>query len=284
MVPARGSSFSTARVIKRITLVMLATVWINALVVSSGADEGTKVSSSETRSGAGSQITCIDLRPQFEKWGFTQLKQGGRGTCSVFALAGALEFASARKLGNCPRLSTEYLNWAANKTCGVDADGGFFSDLWNGFARYGICEAQYYPYQAAFDASAQPPMNALDDGKKRLALGLHLHWIKVWNVTTGLDPRQIDEIKATLRKGWPVCSGLRWPIQEQWNQGHLQMCTPDKVVDGHSILLVGYQDDPSHPDGGCFIFRNSGGDGRDGFMPYGYAQAYMNDAVWIDCP
>ncbi|MBI4325753.1 MAG: DUF2961 domain-containing protein [Chloroflexi bacterium] len=31
-----------------------------------------------------------------------------------------------------------------------------------------------------------------------------------------------------------------------------------------------------------FIFRNTSGNGRDGFMPYFYAQAYMNDGVWVD--
>ena len=30
------------------------------------------------------------------------------------------------------------------------------------------------------------------------------------------------------------------------------------------------------------LFRNSANGGRDGFMPYAYAQAYMNDAAWID--
>ena len=28
-------------------------------------------------------------------------------------------------------------------------------------------------------------------------------------------------------------------------------------------------------------FRNSGGDGKDGAMPYGYARLYLNDAMWI---
>jgi len=58
------------------------------------------------------------------------------------------------------------------------------------------------------------------------------------------------------------------------------MCPPEEVFDGHSVLLVGYRDDP--PGGGVFIFRNTNRGGRDGFMPYSYARAYMNDAVWIE--
>lgn len=268
----------------RIIMVILVVSWLNALAVSGRAEGVARIASSDTRSQEAAQVANVDLRARFEKWGFTQLQQGGRGTCSVFAMTGALEFATARKLGHSPRLSTEYLNWAANKVCGADADGGFFSDLWNGFSKHGICEARYYPYQAVFEPTATPPKVAEDDASSRLALGLRLHWIKAWNVTTGLESSQFEEIKSTLRKGWPVCGGLRWPIQEHWNQGRLQMCGADKVMDGHSILLVGFQDDPSQPDGGCFIFRNSGGDGRDGLMPYAYARAYMNDAAWIDCP
>ena len=61
------------------------------------------------------------------------------------------------------------------------------------------------------------------------------------------------------------------------------MCPPEEVFDGHSVLLVGYHDDPQQPGGGIFAIRNSDGDGSDGFMPYAYAAAYMNDAAWI-CP
>ena len=48
------------------------------------------------------------------------------------------------------------------------------------------------------------------------------------------------------------------------------------------MLLVGYRDDPAQPGGGVFLFRNSNNNGRDGWMTYEYARAYMNDAVWID--
>jgi hypothetical protein len=48
------------------------------------------------------------------------------------------------------------------------------------------------------------------------------------------------------------------------------------------VLLVGYRDDSAQPGGGVFIFRNTSGAARDGFMPYIYARAYMNDAAWVD--
>ncbi|HVV71009.1 MAG TPA: C1 family peptidase, partial [Verrucomicrobiae bacterium] len=224
----------------------------------------------------------MDLRPVFEKYGFERSQQGARNTCSVFTLTGGLEFAIAKRQGHTTRLSVEFLNWAANRTCGEDEDGGFFSDIWNGYARYGVCAANEFPYQASFDASLSPPPEAVADARKRLGLGLRPNWIKAWNVNTGLTDEEFIVVKRTLAKGWPVSGGFRWPKREQWSANVLQMCGPDAVRDGHSVLLVGYHDDASQPGGGVFIFRNTAGSGVDGLMPYEYARTYMNDAIWID--
>ena len=222
----------------------------------------------------------VDLRPLFEKWNLSPRRQGGRGTCSVFAVVGALEFAAAQKQGRSERLSVEYLNWASNAVVGRPQDGGFFSDLWKGFAAHGICPEEQMPYAQGFDPAREPDATAKASGKSGLDLNLEMHWIKPWNVRTGLTDEQFAGIKAALRHGWPVCTGLRWPKKEAWKSGVLQMCPPEDVFDGHSVLVVGYLDKTS---GGVFIIRNSN-TGRDAFMPYEYACAYMNDALWIDFP
>ncbi len=223
-----------------------------------------------------------DLRPLFVRWGLLPSRQGARGTCSVFTVAGAIEFAIAKKQGTTPRLSVEFLNWAANKVCGDQEDGGFFSDLWKGFSAFGICDAQLCPYRVQFDPALAPAAEALADAKTRLALGLRTNWIKNWNVNTGLEQAQLLEIKRTLSRGWPVCAGLRWPKRERWVGGVLQMAGADAVRDGHSVLLVGFRDEAAQPGGGVLVFRNTANEGQDGCMPYAYARAYVNDALWID--
>lgn len=224
----------------------------------------------------------VDLRPAFDKWGLARRTQGKRNTCSVFTVVGALEYAAAIKQGHAERFSVEFLNWGANKVVGEDEDGAFFSDLWKAFAVYGICREQTLPYRAAFDPALAPAPEVLAEAKTRLALGLQHHWIKEWNVKTGLTDEHLLAIKRTLSQGWPVCGGFRWPKQPKWSDDVLQMCPPDAVYDGHSILLVGYREQTNQPGGGVFLFRNTNNGGRDGSMPYTYAQAYMNDAVWID--
>ena len=226
----------------------------------------------------------MDLRPTFDKWGLAGRSQGKRGTCSVFTMAGALEFAAAKEQNHGERLSIEFLNWSANKVVGQDVDGGFFSDLWRGFTAHGICSEQAMPYQKRFDAAVRPTSEALSEARARLGLRLQPHWIKEWDVKNGLTGEQLKAIKRTLSQGWPVCAGLRWPKRVEWRKRVLQMCPAEEVFDGHSVLLVGYRDEAAQPGGGTFIFRNSGGGEREAYMPYAYAERFMNDAVWVSCP
>jgi hypothetical protein len=226
--------------------------------------------------------TAVDLRPRFQHWGLETRRQGPRGTCSVFAMVGAIEYATAAKQDRGTPLSVEFLNWAAHRAVRRRADGGFFSDLWRGYERFGICAEQALPYRAVYDADLLPDVAAVRQAREAQSLGLRMQWIKAWDVRTGLSPAQLEKIKTTLATNSPVCAGLRWPKQERWDHGVLRMCEPYAVFDGHSILLVGYRDDPGQPGGGVFLIRNSGGPSRDGALPYAYVSAYTNDAAWVE--
>ncbi len=229
--------------------------------------------------------SSMDLRPNFKQWGLTTRLQGTRNTCSVFTIVGALEYALARQQDQTPSpLSVEYLNWASNQAAQDHSDGSYFSDLWRGFTRYGICTDSDLPYRDTFDAGLIPSDEIQTRARQSLDSNLKFHWIKKWNPDTGLTESQLTAIKTTINLRWPVCGGFRWPRSPIWKDNTLQMTTPDKVFDGHSVLLVGYRDDPDQPGGGLFIFRNSNNHGRDGLMPYAFANAYMNDAAWIDSP
>lgn len=226
----------------------------------------------------------VDLRPRFTQWNLPQRLQGTRGTCSVFTVAGALEYALAHQNGRAPVVSVEFLNWASNEATKTYEDGSFFSDLWTGFTEYGACPEADLPYQAKFDPKLRPTAMAFNHAAELRKAGLRIHWIKPWDVKTGLTDAQFLRIKRTLARNWPVCGGFRWPKQERWNNGVLEMAPPEGVFDGHSVLLVGFRDDPKLPGGGAFLIRNSGRGLHDASMPYAYVRAYMNDALWIDHP
>jgi len=230
----------------------------------------------------GPPADSIDLRPAFQRWGLATRVQGKRNTCSVFTMAGAMEYAIATRMDRGTRLSIEFLNWASNQTTHNAQDGSFFSDLWRGFVVHGVCPEQDMPYKDDFDPRAAPSEDAKGRARQAHKSGLRMTWIKRWDVTTGLTETQLVAIKHMLTRQWPVCGGLRWPKDVQWKDDILQMAPPEGVFDGHSVLIVGYRDDPAQPGGGVLLFRNSNNAGRDGWMTYEYASAYMNDAVWID--
>jgi len=222
----------------------------------------------------------VNLNQIFEKLGLYTRPQGNRGTCSVFTVVGVLEYALASKKGS-TLLSVEFLNWASHKAANRNVDGAFFSELWDGYVEYGICAESDLPYLPEFNVDLQPSELVLEKAKQMQSIPLQMHWIKEWDVNTGLTDNQFEEIKQTLVNQYPVCGGFRWPKDAHWENEVLQMCPSSEVFDGHSIVLSGYKDDPTQPGGGVFIIRNSGGHSRDGYMPYEYVKTYMNDALWI---
>ncbi|HZZ42623.1 MAG TPA: DUF2961 domain-containing protein [Tepidisphaeraceae bacterium] len=264
-------------------LKMVLTVASAALVVMAADARSETATQATTNSGA--IMDTVDLRPIFKKWGLNVRSQGERNTCSVFTVTDALEYALAQKDHEGTRLSVEYLNWAAGQATGKPRDGGFFSDIWKGFSNYGICPQDDLPYSATFDANIHPDESAARHAQSVRNAGLRLHWIKPWDPTHGVSDEQLDEIKNTLRKQWPVCGGFLWPKKTIWSDKNILEIAPrDGVRDGHSVLLVGFRDDPAQAGGGVFLFQNTSRANRDGYMTYEYAKTYMNDAIWVDSP
>ena len=78
-----------------------------------------------------------------------------------------------------------------------------------------------------------------------------------------------------------VCAGQRTSTDRRV----LQVPAPNAVFDGHSVAIIGYEDDVKKPGGGVIYFRNS--DGPDwgtnggGTISYAYLKAYANDALWL---
>ena len=137
------------------------------------------------------------------------------------------------------------------------------------------------PYVLEFAPKRRPSDAALAHARHCRKAGLRQYWIKPWDPNRGLNDEQFAAVKATLRRRWPVCGGFLLPKQAEWEDGVLQMVSRAHVRDGHSVLLVGFRDDPSQPGGGVFLVQNTSKGPRNALMSYEYVRAYMNDAVWI---
>lgn len=204
--------------------------------------------------------TQVDLRPQFARWGLPVKKQGARNTCSVFTTVGAMEFALSKKFNRGFRLSEEYLNWACNQVIknSTKDRGQFFSDLLKGYEQHGICPEADMPYAKAFSAAYKPTERAVSDAQLLKQHGLRANWIKPNDGKVGITDAHIEQMKAVLRQGWPVCAGS-----------------------AHSVLAVGFKDDPAVAGGGYFLLRDSGG-GNEQTMTYQAAKGRLCDLLWYD--
>jgi hypothetical protein len=81
----------------------------------------------------------VDLRPEIQSLNLAIRDQGGRGTCSVFAMTFLLEYMyGTRLIVTANDLSEEYLNYTTNLVSGVNGDGDFFDKLDAGYQTWGI--------------------------------------------------------------------------------------------------------------------------------------------------
>ena len=245
---------------------------------------GTCVFGSEEAETATADSQSVDLTADFEKWGLRRINQGSRPTCSVCTIVGALEY-SLGKFGDSPqKLSVEFANWAKNEAGSQKGDGGFFSNIWRGYKKLGICPEESFPYEKTFDPERAPSDDAIKEAKKLLDVRIEINWVKRWNPNTGLTEEQFQKIKSTLRERLPVCVGMRWPHKARRSHGILLSVADEDVYDGHSVLLVGYQDDETIEGGGYFLVRNTNNPKSNDRISYEYVKRFTNDAIFFSQP
>jgi C1A family cysteine protease len=233
---------------------------------------------------------AVDLRPRIERMGIAIRDQGLRGTCSVHAITFVLEYQLAVRRNVAFRdLSEEYLNAMANLAAGNTGDGDYFSALDMGYQKYGMTVEALYPYRATYSPAAQVPAELIQAsaGTPRLTPV----WIKVWDNTTGATAQQLEQAVAQIQSGSPVAVGMYWPqkgyfattrIAEVDLVSDLGKAPSGRLVDGHSVVLVGFGRNAVFPGGGYFIFRNSWGMTGDkgyGYVSFAYLRKYANDLV-----
>ena len=226
-----------------------------------------------------------DLVPTFLRLGLPPRTQGRRDTCSLFAVTALAEVECLR---NAPqplkRLSEEFLIWAANRATGRDGDQAMFYGAVHGLNALGICAEELMPYARETDPGRTPSAAALADAKGRSGRW-RIHWIKRWDIKHPLSGQELRAIREALANGHPVACGLRWPKSLK-DHKLLAVPPPGSVYDGHSIVLVGYRDEPGANSGGILLFRNSLGPrwGSEGYgvMSCAYARAYANDVLWLE--
>ena len=213
----------------------------------------------------------VDLRPKCPP----VYDQGQLGSCTGNAIAGAIQFGR-RKAKQKPdfvpsRLFIYYNERVIEHTVNTDA-GAQIRDGIKCAVNQGACNEMTWPYNIA-QFTKQPPAAAYQEAKK-------------YQVTSYSRVTQtLSQLKGCLANGYPFVFGFTvyesFESQQVAQTGVMTMPAPkEKVVGGHAVLAVGYDDASQR-----FIIRNSWGPGwgQKGYftMPYAYiTESNLADDFW----
>lgn len=199
------------------------------------------------------------------------------GSCTGNATAAAIDYnegKQGRPFITPSRLFPYFNARVIEGTQDTDA-GAQVRDVIKAVATLGICTEAEWPYIES-NCTVAPSTNCYADALKNV--------VSSYASVGGMDGPSIDDLRGTLYDGEPVIFGMS--VYESFESnavaqtGFLPMPTAnEKMVGGHCILMVGYDDKKQ-----VFEIRNSwGADFGDGgyfYMPYSYITPLLTDDFW----
>ena len=232
--------------------------------------------------------------------------QGRRGVCSIFSTVGLMEHLYIKAGDSMPDFSEQYLQWSVKVQVGSfpNTDGSSGSANLNAITRFGVPEESAWPYEPSGWSTSddedctgderptkcytngEPPESAMEADKFKLP---RREWVSSYT----------DSLKTYMKKNErAVISGMSFYYQS-WSHGGSSLgvnqenrragavvfpsdadqTDSEERPAGHSILLVGWDDNKEFPrldeegnpltdddgnvimDKGFFLFKNSWGTG-----------------------
>ncbi len=200
--------------------------------------------------------------------------QGDLGSCTANAIGAAFEFELIKQKAASftpSRLFIYYNERVMERSVNNDA-GAQIRDGVKSVNKDGACPESLWPYNIVKFAT-KPPVNAYTSALNHQVLSYQ-------RVT-----RTLNQMKGCLASGYPFVFGFTvydsFESEAVAKTGKLNMpAANEKVVGGHAVLAVGYNDTTKR-----FIIRNSWGDnwGLSGYftMPYDYLlDGNLSDDFW----
>lgn len=190
--------------------------------------------------------------------------QGQLGSCTANAISGAIQFDQKKqkvKVFMPSRLFIYYNERVMEGSVNSDA-GAQIRDGVKSVAKLGACPESEWPYDINKFAD-KPGTKCFKDATKCQAVGYQR-----------LDSTNLNQLKGCIASGYPFVFGFTvydaFESQDVAKTGVLDMPGPkEKVVGGHAVLAVGYDDSSQR-----FTVRNSWGKdwGMKGYftIPFSY--------------
>lgn len=200
--------------------------------------------------------------------------QGQLGSCTGNAIAGAYQFELMKQ--EAPdfipsRLFIYYNERVIENTVNSDP-GAKIRDGMSSVSKQGVCDEKLWPYIIS-EYTQKPHQICYQDALKHTVTSYHR------------ISRNINQMKGCIADGYPFIIGFTvyqsFESQQVTQTGIVNLPKAgEKVVGGHAVVVVGYDDSQER-----FILRNSWNDdwGMKGYftMPYAYLlNEHLSDDFW----
>ena len=222
--------------------------------------------------------SALPKKADLRKWCAPIEDQGNLGSCTAHAGVGMVEYYQQKAYGKHIDASRLFLYKVTRELMHEQGDSGaFLRSTMGAMTLFGVPPEEYWPYDVnGFDA--EPPAFCYSFAQSYRSI----KYVRL--DSQGLDSKGLlSQIKSNLAAALPAMFGFTcYSTIEQAQDGKIPYPLPkEKVVGGHAVLAVGYDDGLAikNPYGGratvgALLIRNSWGagwgEGGYGWLPYDY--------------
>lgn len=212
------------------------------------------------------------------------------GSCTANAGAGIVEYYERRAFGKHINASRLFLYKTTRDLLKSTGDtGAFLRTTMEAMVLFGLPPEEYWPYVVA-DFDREPSAFLYSFGQNYQALSYYR-----LDPAGTAKPALLNQIKTNLASGLPLMFGFTvynsYVQASTVNKGAIPYpAKGDKVVGGHAVVAVGYDDALQIRNGsakattGALLIRNSWGagwgDGGYGWLPYDYVLKGLATDWW----